>query len=406
MLWRVSGTRRCCGASLEHESDHGDRELTGTGPDGWSVASPSSIHFKLIGMGMGTSLNIGQMFVMGFSGCEVASDHWIVAAIEQHHLGGVILFDRNVDTSVQNIRGPEQLRRLSKTLQQSAETPLFIAVDQEGGRVCRLKERDGFSASVSAAALAKEGIAATRREAKVLAAQLAYHGINLNFAPVVDLDLNPDNPIIGRYQRSFGRDPEQVIDHALAFVEAHHHQGIGCCLKHFPGHGSAGSDSHLGFVDVTECWQRIELEPYRRLIDAGFSDGIMTAHLVHRGLDPLGLPATLSPALIGGLLRQELGFHGVVFSDDLQMRAISKGWSYAEAVQQAVLAGVDVLVVGNNLDPQQDVLQVGIAAIRELLDRGGIDENHIRDSLTRIALFKEQITGKQAWKHIVPPTAW
>jgi beta-N-acetylhexosaminidase len=109
--------------------------------------------------------------------------------------------------------------------------------------------------------------------------------------------------------------------------------------------------------------------------------------------------------MINGLLRQQLGFTGVVFSDDLQMRAISKGWSYTEAVQRAVLAGVDVLVVGNNLDPQTDAVRIGIRAITELLDKGRIDENHIRDSLARIALFKEKITGKQSWQQIGPPTA-
>jgi len=355
---------------------------------------------------MDNSLNIGQMFVVGFSGCEVGSDHWIVSAIQRDQLGGVILFDRNVDTSVQNIRSPRQLRQLINTLRQYAEMPMFIAVDQEGGKVCRLKERDGFSTSSSAAVLAKEGISATRREAQAMATMLADQGVNLNFAPVVDLDLNPENPIIGRYQRSFGADPGEVAGHALAFIEAHHRHAVGCCLKHFPGHGSAGGDSHLGFVDSTDCWQRIELEPYRRLIDAGYSDGIMTAHLVHRGLDPLGLPATLSPAMVTGILRQELGFAGVIFSDDLQMRAISKGWSYAEAVQRAVLAGVDVLIVGNNLDPRQDAVRVGIAAIRDLLDRGGIDENCIRDSLARITLFKAKITGRQTWKDLGPPTAW
>jgi beta-N-acetylhexosaminidase len=131
----------------------------------------------------------------------------------------------------------------------------------------------------------------------------------------------------------------------------------------------------------------------------------MTAHLVHRGLDPKGLPATLSPAMVGGMLRQQLGFGGVIFSDDLQMRAISNGWSYVEAVQQAVLAGVDVLVVGNNLNPRQDAVQVGIQAIRGLLDNGRIDENHIGDSLQRIACLKEKIAGKQSWHSIGPPTA-
>lgn len=345
-----------------------------------------------------SSLALGQMFVVGFLGCEPGPDHWIMDAIERQRLGGVILFDRNVDGSVQNIRSPRQLRQLTATLQQAAARPLLIGVDQEGGMVCRLKERDGFPASSSAAALAREGVAATAREAEAMATILAAHGLNLNFAPVVDLDLNPDNPIIARYQRSFGNKVEAVIAHAQAVIAAHHGHGIGCCLKHFPGHGSAASDSHLGFVDCTSQWQEVELEPYRRLIAASYSDGIMTAHLVHRRLDPTGMPATLSAMMVTGLLRRQLGFTGVVFSDDLQMQAISQGWGYAEAVQRAVLAGVDVLVVGNNLAPREDALKVGIRAIVDLLDSGRIDENHIRGSLARIALLKAKITGQQPWQ--------
>ena len=355
---------------------------------------------------MSNSLDFGQMFIVGFLGCEVGADHWIVKAIQRDRLGGVILFDRNVDASIQNIHSPEQLKRLVFCLQQYAENTLFVAMDQEGGAVCRLKERDGFLESFSATTLAEQGVVATKRAATLMATMLADHGITLNFAPVVDLDLNQDNPIISRYGRSFGKMPEAVVGHAAVFIEAHHHYGIGCCLKHFPGHGSAGGDSHLGFVDITDCWQEDELKPYRRLIDLGCCDGIMTAHLVHRGLDPTGLPATLSSRMVNGMLRQQLGFTGVIFSDDLQMRAISNGWSYAEAVQQAVLAGVDVLVVGNNLDPREDVVEVGMRAIGALLDNGRIDENRILESLTRIQLLKEKITGKKSWTHHVPPTAW
>jgi beta-N-acetylhexosaminidase len=350
--------------------------------------------------------DIGQMFLVGFRGCEIDDNHWLASAIERDNLGGVILFDRNVDRSVQNIQSPGQLRQLTAALQHRAQTPLFIAVDQEGGKVCRLKERDGFAPSRSAADLAGEGAEAVARHADVLAAELAACGVNLNFAPVADLDLNPDNPIIGRYQRSYGAEPAVVVCHALAVIEAHHRHRVGCCLKHFPGHGSAGSDSHLGFVDATDCWSRLELEPYQRLLAAGYDDGIMTAHLVNRRLDPSGLPATLSSLVIEGILRRELGFTGVVFSDDLQMRAISNGWTAAEAVQRAVLAGVDVLVIGNNLDPREDALQVGIRAVLDLLDSGRIDGKRINASLARIARFKETLTGKRPWNPIVPPTAW
>ena len=340
---------------------------------------------------MGQSLELGQMFVVGFRGCELKADHWLVRALSADRLGGVLLFARNIDGSVQNIDSPRQLRQLTARLRQYADTFPFVAIDQEGGTICRLAPRQGFLPSRSAADLAGEGPEATARAAGLMAAELAEYGINLNFAPVVDLDLNPDNPIIGRLQRSFGADPAQVWAHARVFIEAHHRHGVGCCLKHFPGHGSAGGDSHLGFVDTTATWQAVELEPYRQLLAAGYCDGIMTAHIINRRLDPSGLPATLSPEVVTGRLRRELGFDGVVFSDDIQMRAISQGWSYGEAVQRAVLAGVDVVVVGNNLAPTEDAVTEGIQAIKALLDRGRIEPGRIRESLTRIARFKAMI---------------
>lgn len=345
----------------------------------------------------GTALELGQLFMVGFRGAALAADHWVVKAVRDQGLGGVILFDRNVDGTVQNIESPAQLRRLVADLQHLADQPLFIGIDQEGGRVCRLKERDGFAGCESAAALGRETAAVVGERAATVAAMLANCGVNLNFAPVVDLDLNPANPIISGYERSFGGDAAAVATCASAWVEAHHRFGVGCCLKHFLGHGSAGEDSHQGFVDVTSCWQEVELEPYRALLAAGYTDAIMTAHLVHRGLDPSGRPATLSPAIITGLLRDQLGHEGVVFSDDLQMRAISDGWSYTEAVQQALLAGVDVLVVGNNLAPCEDAVTVGIRAVTDLLDSGRLNAKRIAQSLARIALFKERIAGKQPW---------
>lgn len=342
---------------------------------------------------MGLVQEIAQLFVVGFRGSALSEVQWLTDALAEYPPGGVILFDRNIDRSVQNIESPEQLHIMTATLQRLSRTPLLIAVDQEGGMVCRLKERDGFLATRSAAELSRLGVAATIDHAHQLAAQLAAMGINLNFAPVVDLNLDPENPIIARYERSFGADPSIVVVHAQAVIEAHHQHGVACCLKHFPGHGSAGGDSHLGFVDVSNRWQPIELAPYRHLIDLGYSDGIMTAHLINRQLDPSGTPATLSPLVIEQLLRRNLGFTGVVFSDDVQMRAISNGWGLAEAVQQTILAGVDMVVIGNNLDPREDVLTLGIRAIQDLLDSGRIDTHRIETSLARIKQLKATCTG-------------
>ena len=348
-------------------------------------------------------MNIGRMFLLGFDGCTLDRDHWLIDAIEQDGLGGVILFDRNVDGSVQNISGPAQLQELTAELQEIAPELLLVAVDQEGGRVCRLKEQDGFGHTVSAAVLGRDDPEqSTASAAAEMAATLAEHGINLNLAPVVDLDLNPDNPIISSYERSFGSRADQVTAHAQAFIDAHHGQSVACCLKHFPGHGSGQGDTHLGFVDITDDWQTLELDPYKRLFEAGFSDAVMTAHVVHFGLDPSGLPATLSPVIINGMLRKELGFGGVTMTDDLQMRAISDHYGYREAVQRAVLAGVDLMIVGNNLVRSQDALIEGIAAIQELLDKNIVDVESIEASLARIAVLKEKIQGDVPWKSVKP----
>jgi beta-N-acetylhexosaminidase len=350
---------------------------------------------KMTGAG---KMNIGQMFMLGFNGIEVDDNHWIAQAVREKQLGGVILFDRNVDGSVQNIISPVQLQELTASLQEYGQEPLLISVDQEGGQVCRLKERDGFPATVSAKTFAGYDSQRAAAIAGAMSATLATYGINFNLAPVVDLDLNPENPIIGRYQRSFSADPDDVVHFARIFIEAHHQQNVACCLKHFPGHGSASADSHLGFVDTTDLWQKQELLPFARLVNEGFYDAVMTAHVINRRLDSRGRPATLSSSVITGLLREKLGFHGVTVTDDLQMQAITRQWGYAEAVRLAVLAGVDLMIVGNNLEHREDVLEVGTKCIEDMLDRGEIDADYIEASLHRIAILKEKISGEVPWK--------
>lgn len=352
------------------------------------------------------ALDIGQMFLVGFDGTEVDDGHPIAEAIVRHRLGGVILFDRNIDGSRQNIASPAQLGELTQRLQSWADIPLLVVIDQEGGRVCRLKEEDGFPPTVTARELGERGEReATYRHAASIAAVLAECGVNMNLAPVVDLDLNAENPIIGRYERSFGSAPGQVVRQAAAFIQAHHERGIACCLKHFPGHGSSAADSHVGFVDISEQWREIELEPYVELIGAGLADSVMTAHVVNRRLDGLGLPATLSETVISGLLRGRLGFDGVIISDDLQMKAVSSRWGFEETVQKAVLAGVDLLIVGNNLVREEEVVVRGIRAVECLLERREFGGERLAQAIKRIAVLKRKIAGEIPWADS-RPTAW
>lgn len=329
---------------------------------------------------------LGRMLMVGFRGTKVADDHFILRDLRQHHLGGVILFDYDLASRAygRNIAAPEQLRALTDRLRREARRPLLIAIDQEGGRVNRLSPRYGFPATLSHEELGRiDDPAETTRRAAAQARTLREAGINFNLAPVVDLRVNPDNPVIARYGRAFAADPGKVTAQARAYIAGHRQEGILTCLKHFPGHGSSSADSHLGFTDVSAGWRKNELIPYRELIAAGMADAVMTAHVFNARLDK-DLPATLSPAVIDGLLRKGLGFSGPVLSDDLQMAAISARHSLPEAVEKAVLAGVDILVFGNNLAYDEEIVPRVLGILRDLLRRGVIDEARIDASWRRI----------------------
>ena len=340
-------------------------------------------------------MDLGQLFMIGFDGLEVDNDHPVVEDIVHHGLGGVILFARNVDGRRQNIRSPEQLKKLTSDLQGYAVTPLLIAVDQEGGQVCRLRESDGFPPTVSARSLGQgDDPEMTAHHGALLAQGLKDCGVNFNLAPVVDLDRNPHNPVIGRFERSYGADPAKVATHAARFIAEHHKRNISCCLKHFPGHGSSSQDSHLGFTDVTGLWHEDELMPYDILIKQGCVDAVMSAHVVNRRLDDSGLPATLSSKMLGGVLRERLGFDGPVISDDLQMRAITDKWPLERAVIAALLAGVDLLVIGNNIKRDREAFSSAMDALNRAITNGEISKDRIRESLRRVSRLKSRIINK------------
>lgn len=338
---------------------------------------------------------IAQMILVGFRGFELtpSDDNPIVQDLRERHIGGVVLFDYDVPTQtrVRNIQSPEQVKSLCAALQKAATTRLLIAIDQEGGMIARLKERYGFPLTVSQQYLGSlNNLETTRQHAEATAKTLAELGINLNLAPVVDLNTNPDNPIIGKYERSFSADPTIVTNHALQVIEAHHKHGVLATLKHFPGHGSSRDDSHLGFVDVTNTWARAELEPYARLIAAGQCDAVMTAHIFNANLDP-SLPATLSERIITGLLRDELRFDGVIVSDDMQMKAISDHYGFETAIRLAMEAGVDILAIANNSVFEPDVAARAIAVIQRLVQEGRISAARIEQSYQRIMRLKARL---------------
>lgn len=359
----------------------------------------------------GTSLDIkiGQMLMVGFRGLSVHNKSTIVRDITKYHLGGVILFDYDITRKSwrRNISSPNQVKRLVNKLQSFSQIPyqvkklvnklqsfsqipLFIAIDQEGGKIRRLKQKFGFSRTTSAQYLGrKNDFELTYKTAAKIASTLNNLGINFNFAPVVDLNINPNNPIIGKLERSFSDNPDIVIQHALTFIKAHHKYGVLCAIKHFPGHGSSNRDSHLGLVDVTDTWEKIELNPYIALIND--VDAIMVAHIFNRNYDPI-YPATLSKKIVNDLLRSDLGYKGVVVSDDMQMKAITNHYEFKDAILATIMAGIDIIVIGNNLKYEKNITARTVNIIKQLIREDKISEKRIDESYRRIKDLKERLS--------------
>jgi beta-N-acetylhexosaminidase len=338
---------------------------------------------------------IAQMLMVGFRGTTLEEGNYIVRDIRDHRIGGVILFDRDSTLKIygRNITSPAQLQALTASLRSLSATPLLIAVDQEGGNVCRLKENCGFPPTVTAQYLGTlNNPIITRMCADSIGNVLAENGFNVNFAPVLDLNINPASPAIGYYERSFSADPAIVTAHARLFVEAHDKSRVATCFKHFPGHGSATSDSHLGFVDVTDTWSEVELTPYRTLIAEGNCRMVMTAHVFNRKIDP-DLPATLSKPFITGLLREKLAFDGVVVTDDLQMKGLTQFFNYETIVEKSILAGADIILVCNNLSYDPEVVPLTIRLVAGLVRSGKITGERIDKSFRRIMALKQRLTA-------------
>lgn len=333
-------------------------------------------------------IKIGQMILIGFPKAEV--DNTVLEEVRQGKVGSIILFEKNIPAKNSYIA----LKKITWTYQQAASIPLLIAIDQEGGRVNRLKEKYGFPRSVTAAQLGKMPLDSVRFYGETTAATLAGLGINLNFAPVVDLASNPTNPIIAKVERAYSANPDSVALYAKEFIKAHHKLGVLTTLKHFPGHGSSKDDTHLGIADVTQTWNKDELTPYKKLIDEGFVDAVMTAHIVNKKLDEKGNPGTLSSSIINGILRKELGYRGVVFSDDMQMHAIAKHYGLEEAIRLSILAGVDILTFSNNISGSQErTVDVVHRIIRKFVQDGVITPERIDESYKRVMALKKRLNG-------------
>jgi beta-N-acetylhexosaminidase len=350
---------------------------------------------------------IGQMLILGFEGKSVDLQSPIIKAIKEDNIGGVILFDYNNQTKTfdKNIESFTQVRQLNADLQHAYQLanlkhhrpslPLLISVDYEGGKVNRLKPEYGYPETTSAAEVGKMNFFDANKVANDMAVTLNQSGFNLNFAPVLDVNVNPDSPIIGKKDRSFSDNPGDVANYANLYSQNFLSHGVQCAYKHFPGHGSATGDSHLGFVDVSDTWQSQELEPYSQLLGQDQTCGmVMTAHVVNRQLDESGLPATLSHKILTDLLRKKLKFNGVIITDDMQMKAISAQYSLDKAVTLAINAGADMFIFGNQLSDQpQDPEQI-IDLIEGKVKSGEISEKRINEAYRHIITMKKTIQMK------------
>ncbi|MEU6643301.1 glycoside hydrolase family 3 N-terminal domain-containing protein [Saccharomonospora sp. NPDC046836] len=340
---------------------------------------------------------VGQLFVADVWGKSATESHpgnqdkYGVATpaevVQRYHVGGVIYFN---NAGTDNVDDPVQVAKFSNGLQRAAlatapHVPLVISIDQEGGRVTRIADPATEYPSAMALGAGRDPDGA-RTAAAINGAELRAMGIAQNFAPAADVNSNPLNPIIG--SRSFSADPALASEFVAAQIEGYQDAGRGrstvsSAAKHFPGHGDAAADSHIGLpvIERTEQeWQEIDLPPFRAAIDAGV-DSIMTAHITVPSLDPSGNPATLSAPIITGILREELGYDGVVVTDSLQMQGVRELHSDAEIPVLAIEAGVDQMLMPPDLD-------VAIGGVLDAVRSGRITEQRIDESVLRILELK------------------
>ncbi|MCA9773033.1 MAG: beta-N-acetylhexosaminidase [Myxococcales bacterium] len=321
----------------------------------------------------------GRHFVIGFDGTELSPE--VRRALQDWNLAGAIVFRRNIES-------PRQLLALARELQADAEGAVrILAIDQEGGRVARLSDPFTVYPPVrSLGNLGKEELA--RAYGLATGRELAAVGVNLDFAPVLDIDSNPANPIIG--DRSFSRDPARVGAYGLAFWQGLAAARVVGCGKHFPGHGDTSKDSHLELPRVDAPLGRlreVELAPFAHAIGGGV-DVLMTAHVVYPAVDP-ARPASLSPRWLGEILRRELAYEGVIVSDDLEMKAVSASASIADASVEALAAGSDLLLVCE----EWRAVEEAIGAIARAVEAGTLDARALEASAARVARVRARLIG-------------
>ena len=336
---------------------------------------------------------IGAMIIMGFQGLKPDDPEVEVISsyLAENRLGGVILYDFNIQNSA-------QVKALNSKFKQANQT-CFISVDQEGGLVERLSKTKGFHGFPAAKQIAKQyTLAEAQNIYEIMARELQDHDFNLNFGPVSDLDdlVNPC-PVIGAVDRSYSNEVDIIVAYNKAFITAHLNHSILNAIKHFPGHGLAKLDTHIELTDVTDTAKSEELEVFYKLIDQSGIDIIMTAHIVNQNLDK-EKPITLSSTALKTLLRDK-GYDGIIISDDLHMGAIVKNFGFKESVIDAINAGCDMLIISNNKnackgkDFNRDIhinLEV-IKIVKNAIDEGKIDRSIVEKAYSRIMKLRAKL---------------
>ncbi len=343
-----------------------------------------------------TDKQLGQLIIVGFRGTEISKESAIVKDIKERNIGGFLLtdFDASTQTSGRNIKDAMQLLKLSSALVGYSSNPPIIALNQEGGEASPLNAYAGSPKTVSVKYLGQiDNEDSTRFYSQNMAQEFMVVGVNTNFAPVLDLDIDKNNSFISKKGRSFSDRPEKVTEHAGYFLDEFDKEGILTVLKHFPGLGSAQANPHDGIVDVTDTWDATELIPYKKLLAERNINGVLASHIYNAQLDSVW-PATFSDKTINGLLRDSLGYNGVVFSDDLQLQHIQNKYGLETAIAQALNAGVDMLIFGNNEYYDEQIAEKVIAILQKLVADGTVSTETIDTALQRIAKLKQDVIAE------------
>lgn len=334
---------------------------------------------------------IGQMLCLGWAGegCLLGVNEQARVCVQELKAGGMVVMGRNISPSVKPLPPIDAtgVRSMLDELNGLASVPLLLSTDQEGGRVARFGTTP-FTRMPPALTIGNRGDTdLAYSAARAVAQELLAAGVNWNFAPVADVNSNPENPVIG--DRSFGVTPEVVTPMVTAQVRGYQDGGILACVKHFPGHGDTHLDSHHDLpllpFDLPAMEAR-ELAPFRAAIEAGVAS-VMTAHILFPALDDSGLPATMSRNILTGLLRERMGFTGLIVTDCLEMKAVSAHWGTAQGAVLAAKAGADVLLVCHTLERQRETFSALLDAARS----GDLPLSRIDDAVSRILAAKRRL---------------